>query len=77
MQPADDLAFERIVNMPRRGIGETTVSLLHDRARARRVPLMEAAAELVETDEIAARTRTALRDLLAAFGRWRGQVGRR
>ncbi len=73
-QPADDLAFERIVNMPRRGIGEATVKLLHDRARARRVPLMEAAAELVETDELAARTRTALRDLLAAFARWRGQL---
>ena len=35
-QPADDLAFERIVNTPRRGIGETTVKLLHDRARAPR-----------------------------------------
>jgi DNA helicase-2/ATP-dependent DNA helicase PcrA len=74
VQPADDLAFERIVNVPRRGIGETTVKLLHDRARAGRVPLTQAAADMVETDEIAARTRTALRDLLAAFGRWRGQV---
>ena len=46
-QPADDLAFERIINTPRRGIGDTTVKLLHDRARARRVPLMEASAELV------------------------------
>src|SRR6185295_9174866 len=32
-QPADDLAFERIINTPRRGIGDTTVKLLHDRAR--------------------------------------------
>ena len=73
-QPADDLAFERIVNTPRRGIGDATVKLLHDRARARRVPLIDAAAELVETDELAARTRTALRDLIASFTRWRGQV---
>ncbi len=73
-QPADDLAFERIVNTPRRGIGDATVKLLHDRARARRVPLIDAAEELIETDEIAARTRTALRDLIAAFNRWRGQV---
>lgn len=73
-QPADDLAFERIVNVPRRGIGEATAKLLHDRARARRVPLMEAAAELIQTDELAARTRTALRDLLTAFARWRGQL---
>ena len=74
VQPADDLAFERIINTPRRGIGETTLKLLHDRGRARRIPLMEAAAEMAETDEIAGRTRGALRDLLAAFGRWRAQL---
>ena len=73
-QPADDLAFERIVNLPRRGIGETTVKLMHDRARARKIPLMAAAGELTETDELASRTRAALRDLLASFGRWRGQM---
>src|SRR4029079_448042 len=73
-QPADDLAFERIINVPRRGIGETTVKLLHDRARAKRVPLMEAAADLIQTDEIAARTRNAIRDLLASFARWRFQL---
>ncbi len=73
-QPADDLAFERIVNLPRRGIGDATLKVLHDRARARRIPLVDAADDIVETDEIAARTRTALRDLLAAFARWRGQM---
>ncbi len=73
-QPADDLAFERIVNTPRRGIGEATVKLLHDRARAGGIPLTAAAAEMVETDEIAARTRSSLRDLMAAFGRWRAQL---
>ena len=41
--PADDLAFERIVNVPKRGLGDTTVQLLHDHARARGVPLTEAA----------------------------------
>jgi DNA helicase-2/ATP-dependent DNA helicase PcrA len=73
-QPADDLAFERIINVPRRGIGETTVKLLHDRARAMNVPLMQAAADIVETDEIAARTRTSIKDLLASFARWRNQL---
>jgi DNA helicase-2/ATP-dependent DNA helicase PcrA len=73
-QPADDLAFERIVNVPRRGIGDATIKLLHDRARAKRVPLMEAANELVATDELNARTRIALRDLLASFVRWRAQL---
>src|SRR5690349_5120418 len=67
VQPADDLAFERIINVPRRGIGDATVKLLHDRARRKRIPLMDAAADIAETDDLNARTRTAIRDLLAAF----------
>ena len=35
-QPADDLAFERIVNKPRRGIGDTTLRQIHETARAGR-----------------------------------------
>jgi DNA helicase II / ATP-dependent DNA helicase PcrA len=42
-QPADDLAFERIVNVPKRGLGDATVQMLHD-SRARRIPLMRGAA---------------------------------
>ena len=74
VQPADDLAFERVVNTPRRGIGAATVKLLHNRARATKVPLMQAATDMVETDEISSRARASLRDLLASFARWRGQL---
>ena len=52
--PADDLAFERIVNVPRRGLGDATLKQLHDHARARRMPLTEAARAMVETDELKA-----------------------
>ena len=38
--PADDLAFERIVNVPKRGLGDATVQMLHDHARKRRIPLV-------------------------------------
>jgi DNA helicase-2/ATP-dependent DNA helicase PcrA len=72
-QPADDLAFERIVNVPKRGLGDATVALLHDHARARQVPLMEAARLIAATDELKQRPRTALRDLVAAFDRWHAQ----
>jgi DNA helicase II / ATP-dependent DNA helicase PcrA len=71
--PADDLAFERIVNVPKRGLGDATVQALHDHARARRVPLMEAARVMVETEEMKPKPRTNLRDLLMAFDRWRSQ----
>jgi DNA helicase-2/ATP-dependent DNA helicase PcrA len=71
--PADDLAFERIVNVPRRGLGDATVQCLHDHARKRRVPLSEAARAMVETDELKPKPRGTLRDLLACFDRWRAQ----
>src|SRR5207247_4914579 len=52
--PADDLAFERIVNKPRRGIGDTTLRQIHEAARASGLTLIEAARQLSSTDEIKA-----------------------
>ena len=71
--PADDLAFERIVNVPKRGLGDATVQMLHDHARKRRIPLYEAARAMVETDELKPKARGSLRDLLISFDRWRAQ----
>ncbi len=70
---ADDLAFERIVNVPKRGLGDATVQMLHDHARKRRIPLYEAARAVVETDELKPKARGSMRDLLASFERWRAQ----
>jgi DNA helicase-2/ATP-dependent DNA helicase PcrA len=70
---ADDLAFERIVNVPKRGLGDATVQMLHDHARKRRIPLSEAARAVVETDELKPKARGSLRDLLINFDRWRAQ----
>ena len=72
-QPADDLAFERIVNVPKRGLGDATVQMLHDRARKKRIPLTEAAAALSATDEMKPKPRLALRDLMAGLERWRAR----
>lgn len=71
IQPADDLAFERIVNVPKRGIGTTSIQKLHAYARDQHLPLMQAATDLIDTEELPARTRTALRTLLEHFTRWR------
>jgi len=73
-QPTDDLAFERIVNLPRRGVGETALRAMHDRARAEHVPLTEAAARLVAAGALRGKAREGLAGLLAGFGRWRGQL---
>ena len=70
-QPDDGLAFERILNKPRRGLGEATLRLLHGHGRAREISLLQAARELVETDELRPAARRALADLLVDFNRWR------
>jgi DNA helicase-2/ATP-dependent DNA helicase PcrA len=72
-QPADDLALERFVNVPRRGIGEASLQTLHAAARAQQVPLIDAAHRLIETDEIKPAARKALRDFLVSLERWRSQ----
>ena len=69
--PTDDLAFERIVNVPKRGLGDASLQCLHDHARKKRVSLTEAARAVVETDELKPKARGALRDLNASFVRWR------
>ncbi len=74
VQPADDLAFERIVNTPKRGLGEASVKLVHAYARAKRIPLIEAASELCGTEELKPRARKSLQGLLNDLERWRGQL---
>jgi DNA helicase-2/ATP-dependent DNA helicase PcrA len=74
--PDDDLAFERIVNVPKRGIGDTTVQKLLQVARLNGVPATTAARQLVQTDELAARTRTSLSNFLRDLDRWRGESDR-
>jgi DNA helicase-2/ATP-dependent DNA helicase PcrA len=70
-QPADDLAFERIVNLPKRGLGDTAMRALHERARADSVPLSEAAARLTTEGALRGKARDGLRGLIAGFTRWR------
>ncbi|NWH08403.1 MAG: UvrD-helicase domain-containing protein [Alphaproteobacteria bacterium] len=70
VQPDDDLAFERIVNRPKRGFGETSQQALHKTARRMGVPLLRAARYLSETEELPGKARNALQTLVAAIDRW-------
>src|SRR3954452_20047911 len=71
--PTDDLAFERIVNTPKRGLGDATIQFLHDHARKRRIPLFEAARAVSQTDELKPKARSSLRGVIESFDRWRNQ----
>ncbi|MET0314463.1 MAG: UvrD-helicase domain-containing protein [Hansschlegelia sp.] len=72
--PADALAFERIVNTPKRGLGDVTVKLIIERARADGVTLPEASRRLCDAGEIKAKARSALKDLVLSFDRWAGLI---
>jgi len=73
-QPDDDLAFERIVNVPKRGIGKSTLQALHRLARSEGISLMRAADKLIGSDELRPQGRRALSDLLQDFARWRAEA---
>jgi len=73
-QPADDLAFERIVNTPKRGLGDKAVANIHSLARAQGVPLMQAAATILDTDELTGAARRSLGNLVGDFARWRARL---
>ncbi len=70
VSPTDDLAFERIVNQPKRGLGDATIQILHNHARASQLSLLQSARAIVESDELKPKARTSLRELVEAFGRW-------
>ena len=73
-QPADDLAFERIVNVPKRGLGDKAVAKLHTLARAEGIPLSLAAARILDTDELTGAARRSLGNLVGDFTRWRAKL---
>jgi len=72
-QPNDDLAFERIYNTPKRGLGDKTLEKLHRFARAANIPLALAAIQICDTDEIPARARGTILALMRNFARWRDE----
>jgi DNA helicase II / ATP-dependent DNA helicase PcrA len=69
--PSNDLKFERIVNVPKRGLGDTTVKRIHELGRANDVPMFQAARMIVESDEITGKARRSLHDLIRQFAHWR------
>jgi DNA helicase II / ATP-dependent DNA helicase PcrA len=70
-QGADDLAFERIVNVPKRGLGDKAIAKIHQLARAEGIPLLLAAARILDTDELTPQARRALGNFVGDVARWR------
>ncbi len=73
-QPHDDLAFERIINTPKRGIGKATLEQLHQAARAGNSSLYQALTQLLSAQVIRGKTSQTLAHLLHQFDIWRAEA---
>lgn len=71
VHPHDSLAFERIINTPRRGVGAVTIKALHEYGRAEKLPMTQAAEHLIAQDALPAKAQVALTLLLQDLARWR------
>ncbi len=70
-QPQDDLAFERIYNQPKRGLGSKTLEKMHQHSRRTQMPLAAASLELADSDELPARAANTIGSLMRQFLSWR------
>ena len=74
-QPNDDLALERIIGRPRRGIGAATFRKLTGEARLRGTTIEQAGRSLLGTGQLRGAARTGLEKLFVSLDRWRAQAG--
>ena len=70
-QPFDDLSFERIINVPKRSIGDTTIKLINEYAKLNKTTLENAARKLIEDNKIKPKTKLGLSSLLNLLQKWR------
>lgn len=73
-QSNDDLALERIINLPKRGIGDATVQVLYTHARAKGISLYQSIQDLTQTEELRPKIRSTLGKLIDDFERWKSLV---
>ena len=73
-QKNDDLAFERIINVPKRSIGDSTVKQLHDWGRKNKKSLEDSAIELMQINKIKPKAKLSLIKILGMFNKWRSDL---
>ncbi len=73
-QPHDDLALERIINTPKRGLGKATLEQLHTRARMDNSSLSTAIERMLAAGELKGKTAATLQKLMDQFVAWRGKL---
>ena len=70
-QEKDDLAFERIVNNPKRSVGDSTIKLIHDYAKINFLSLVSASKKLIEINKIKPKAKVGLSSFLNFLSKWK------
>ncbi len=69
-QPNDGIAFERIINVPKRGLGQTTIKSIYELSKKNNQSLISSAQSIISTDIIRPQAKSSLSNLLENFNRW-------
>ncbi len=73
-QKFDDLAFERIINNPRRGLGENTIKKMHEFSSKNKVCLEDSAHKLLQLNQFKPKTRSVIKHFLDSINKWRSDL---
>ncbi|MBL0849086.1 MAG: DNA helicase II [Candidatus Liberibacter ctenarytainae] len=73
-QEKSNLAFERIINLPKRGIGKKTIEILQNHAKRHHISLFKATEEIIQTDELHPLKRKELHDFIHNIRRWNALI---
>ena len=73
-QPKDDLAFDRIVNNPKRSIGESTIKSIHEFSKENSISLEISSKQLIEQNLIKPKTKIGLSSFLFLMDKWRNDI---
>ncbi|MFD2175059.1 ATP-dependent helicase [Rhodobacter lacus] len=74
VSPDDDLAFERVVNQPKRGLGDKAQATIQTAARAAQAGLVMGAKSVLQKGALSGKAAGALRGFVESIGRWHGAV---
>ncbi len=76
VNPNHDLKFERVINTPRRGLGDTTLRKINDAARRDDISLYDISKKIIHTDELGANPRTQLKSFISMVDSWREKINK-
>ena len=71
---ADDLALSRIINVPKRGVGDTTINNLYQKGKSENISLFQAIQGAIANDELKGKAKDALKSLLGQIEKWRASL---